>query len=112
MMAIKLRVLNQFGSPQPLNNPDEIEAHFPYETDGSLVKRFSFGAVKILNDSLGEISVELSPFEVQGLLIGEKQNFSVRIVNGSKIKEAVFQNALNVRTIDVDGQTRKVIERK
>lgn len=111
-MALKLKVLNQFGSPQPLNNPDEIEAHFPYELDGSLVKRFTYGAVKILNDSLGEISVELSPFEVQGLVVGDKQNFSVRIVNGSKIKEAIFQNALNVRTIDVDGQPRKVIERK
>lgn len=112
MMPIKLKILNQFGSAQVLANPDEIEVHLPYEVDGSIVKRLSFGAVKILDDSLGEISVELTHFEVQGLVDADKQNFSVRIIHGSKIKEAIFHNALNVRTIDVDGQTRKVIERR
>ena len=108
---MKLRVLNQFGASELLGSPDDIEVHLPYES-GSLVKRLSYGAVKILNDAKGEISVELSPFEVQGLIVGDNQNFSVRIVSGSKIREAIFPKALNVRTMDVDGQTRKVIIRK
>lgn len=109
---LKLRLINEFGAKEFLGSPDEIEVTFPYETDSALVKRMSFGAVKILNDAMGEISVELSPFEVQGLIVGDKQNFTVRIKKGSKIREAVFHKSLNVRTIDVDGQTRKVIVTK
>ncbi len=112
MEPIKLRLLNQFAASEPLNSPDEIECHFPYETNGSLVKRMTYGAVKVLNDSKGEISVELTPFEVQGLPLGDNQNFSVKVIVGSRFKEAVFTRALNVRTMSVDGEQRKFIVRK
>lgn len=109
MSPIKLRIINQFGASEFLGAPDEIEVHLPYESMGSLVKRLSNGAVKILDDSKGEISVELTPFEVQGLIIGDQQNFSVKIISGSKIREAIFPKSLNVRTIDIGGELRKVI---
>lgn len=111
-MELKLRVLNEFGMPLFLGKPDEIEVFFPYEVDGPLVKRMGFGAVEVLDDSRGEIKVTLSPFDVQGLTLGDAQSFIVKIINGSKVREAVFPKCLNVRTMMVEGQSRKVISTK
>jgi VCBS repeat-containing protein len=108
---LKLRILNRFGASEPLRAPDEIEVYFPYESSDALCKRMSFGHVKILNDSKGEFSVELSQFEVQGLLVGEKQNITVQIRNGATKRVAVFSKVLNVAIMDVDGTQRKVIKR-
>lgn len=108
-MEMKLRILNEFGMPLFLAKPDEIEVHFPYEHDGPLVKRMSYGAVEVLDDSKGEIKVTLTSFDVQGLPVGDAQTFVVKIVNGSKVREAMFPKTLNVRTMINDGQNRKVI---
>jgi hypothetical protein len=107
---LKLRVLNQFGVSQPLGNPDEIEVTFPYESD-SLVKRMSYGHVKILNDKKGEIEVSLSSFDVQGMTEGKNQNFSVKLILGDKFKTVMFERSLHVEKQMVDGEERKVITR-
>lgn len=111
MIPLKLRIKNQFGASEFLGGADDISVHFPYEPSSSLVKRMSYGAVKILNAEAGEISVQLSDFEVQGLPLGEKQNIAVRIHVGSKTKEAIFPKCLNVRTIHIGDESRKVIHR-
>jgi hypothetical protein len=108
-MELKLRILNEFGMPLFLAKPDDIEVYFPFENDGPLVKRMSYGTVEVLDDSKGEIKVKLSSFDVQGLPVGDGQSFSVKIINGSKVREAMFPKTLNVRTMIVDGQNRKVI---
>lgn len=110
-MELKLRILNQFGASEPLGAPDDISAHFPYTNADTLQKRMTWGAVKILNDVKGEISVELSQFDLEGMPLGDKQSFAIRIHHGSKYREAIFTRCLNVRTMNVDGQPRKVIER-
>ena len=106
---MKLRVLNQFGASEPLNSPDEIEVHFPYEVTDKLVKRMTYGHVKILNDYAGELEVNLTPFEIQGLPVCEKQNILVKLISGTKCREAVFSRCLNVRSIEIEGVQRKVI---
>jgi len=110
-MILKFRVLNQFGASEVLSSPEEIEVYFPYETTEALLKRFTLGDVNILNDAAGEVSVELSDFEVQGLSIGEKQNIEMKIHYPGKIKRAIFAKCLNVRTMDIDGTMRKVVFR-
>lgn len=108
MAPLKLRILNQFGASQPLNSPDEIEVVFPYETD-SLVKNMSYGHVKILNDQKGEIEVTLTPFDVQGMSVGNNQNFVVKISSNGKTKIAMFERSLHIKTEIVDGEERKVL---
>lgn len=111
MEPIKLRIINEFGSAEFLGGVDDIEVHVPY-SEGALVKRLRFGAVKIIDEFRGEISFSLSNFEVQGLIEGEDQNFIVRIVKGTKQRDAVFPKSLHVRTMDVNGEQRKVIVKK
>lgn len=112
MEPLKLRLLNKFGNPENLANPDDIEVHFPYDNTEALVKRMSNGHVRILNSEKGEIEVTLSPFEVQGLKTGRNQNFSILLITGSKIRHGVFSRALHVETQIVDGNERKVVVRK
>lgn len=125
MEQLKLRVLNQFGVPQPLNNPDEIEVTFPYESDAfikqedgadsveadCLVKRMSYGHVKILNDRKGEIEVSLSNFDVQGMKEGRNQNFTVKLILGDTVKNAIFERALHVEKQMIAEEERKVLTR-
>lgn len=111
MEPLKLRILNEFGNPEFLGAADDIEVHLPY-TSGSLVKRLRFGAVKILDEFRGEIEFTLTNFELQGLPVGDGQNFVVRIIKGTKQRDAVFPKALNVRTMEIDGEQRKVITTK
>lgn len=108
---IKFRVLNEFGGAEFLGSADDIEVHLPYE-NGSLVKRMRFGAVKITDEFRGEAEFTISNFEVQGLKVGDDQNFVVRIVKGTKQRDAIFHKALSVRTMDLEGQQRKVIVKK
>jgi hypothetical protein len=112
MGPLKLRLLNQYGLPARLASPDDVKVYFPYESSDALVKSMKSGHVKILNDERGEIEVELSQFEVNGMPIGIAQNFTVDILNGSKIRHGVFERAFNVRTMMVDGTPRKVIEKR
>jgi hypothetical protein len=111
MEPLKLRVLSQFLTPIPLGSPDEIEVVFPYGDD-TLLKRKSYGHVRILNDQKGEIEVLLSPFEVQGLNEGENQSFVVKLFAGSKIKTVMFERCLHVKTELREGEPRKVIFKK
>lgn len=105
MVTLKLRLMNPFGSPDQLKNPDDIEVVFPYENSEALVKRMSRGHVKLLNPNRGEIEVNISGFEVQGIPSGKNQNFIVRVSTEGKRKEFIFSRALHVETID----ERKVI---
>ncbi len=112
MGPLKLRLLNQYGLPARLASPDDIKVYFPYENADALVKSMKYGHVRILNDERGEIEVDVSQFEVDGMPIGIAQNFTVDIVNGSKIRHGVFERAINVRTMTIDGTPRKVIEKR
>jgi hypothetical protein len=108
-MELKLKILNRFGVSHVLGNPDDIEVHFPYENSDSLVKRKSYGSVEILDDKQGEILVKISDFEIQGMPVGEKLNFIVRLKSGTKIKEALFTRCFGVSTIEREGEIRKVM---
>jgi hypothetical protein len=111
MEPLKLKILNQFGAPQALKSPDDIEVVFPYEHD-SLVKKMSYGHVKVLNDAKGEIEVTLTPFDIQGMPTKENQDFVVKIKTGNKTKTAIFERSLNIRSEQVDGEERKVLYKK
>lgn len=111
MEPLKLKVLNQFGAAQPLRSPDEIEVVFPYEQD-SLIKKMSYGHVKILNDAKGELQVELTPFDIQGMKSLDNQDFVLKIKTGNKVKTVVFERSLNIRTEIIDGEERKVLYKK
>jgi hypothetical protein len=108
---LKLRVLSQFGSVSSLNSPEEIEVIFPFETD-TLTKRMSYGHVKVLNDQRGEIEVSLSSFDIQGMSVGDNQNFMVKIISNGKTKSVLFERSLHIKTELVDGENRKVLFKK
>lgn len=112
MESLKLRLLNKFGNPDSLETPVEIEVHFPYETSDALVKRMSNGHVKVLSNDRGELSVDLSDFEVQGLKTGPAQSFLIKVFTQGKIKTGTFTRCLNVETAVVEGVERKVLVRK
>jgi hypothetical protein len=111
MEALKLRVFNQFGSTEALKSPDDIEVTFPYGSD-SLVKKLSYGHVKIINDAKGEFEVTLTPFEVQGMNIGDSQNFVAKIRLDGKTKTVVFERSLHIKSEMIDGEERKVLYKK
>jgi len=111
MEALKLRVFNQFGNAESLKSPDEIEVTFPYGSD-SLVKKLSYGHIKVLNDSKGEFEVSLSPFEIQGMNVGDSQNFVAKIKSDGKTKTVLFERSLHIKSEFVDGEERKVLYKK
>lgn len=112
MEQLKLRLLNKFGSPDNLENPLEVEVYFPYDNADALIKRMSNGHVRILNSAKGEIEVDLSPFEIQGMKIGHDQSFSIKIYTTGKIKSGTFARTLHIESKTVDGSERKVMVRK
>jgi hypothetical protein len=109
-MKFKLRILNRFGSPEPLDSPDEIEVVFPGE-NAAVRKFMTRGAVEVLSSERGEIAVELSQMDIECMSVGRNQNFAVLVSAGVKTVEAIFTRTLHVDTILVDGTERKVIAR-
>lgn len=89
---MKLRILNQFGNLLPLESADSIKFQFPYENGHVLEKTNA----KVVTGRNYNCEIELDDFEIQGLAIGEKQNFLAEVKFGDEIHHVLFQKALNI----------------
>ncbi len=103
--TITCRVLNRFGIPENLAGAKEVTVEFPYGDADTLTKSMERGHVKIIEGRHGELEVNLTDFEVQGLPISEKNTFYVKIRLSDKIKTYAFTEMFHVKH---DGE-RKVI---
>ena len=112
MPKLKMMILNSLGLPDALGNPQEIEVQFPYENAETLTKRMSYGHVKVIDVSKGQIEVSLSQFEVDGMPVGDGQSFSVDIIEGDKKRTAKFERVLNINSVGKDDEKRRVIVKK
>lgn len=72
----------------------------------------SYGHIRVTNDSKGELEIDLNSFDVQGMSVGDNQNFAVKLTIGEKVKTAMFERSLHVKTELVDGEERKVLYKK
>jgi hypothetical protein len=93
---MKLKIVDAFGNGIPLKNPEEIVISYPYMRNQILEKSLSRGWVKILSDKDGEIEVNLSEFEIDGLNEGVNQSFSGKIIKGDTTLTVFFERGLNV----------------
>ena len=89
---MKLRVLNQFGNLLALEAADSIKFQFSYE-NGHVLEKTNAKAVTGKNYNC---ELDLDDFEIQGLPVGEKQNFLAEIVFGDDVHHVLFQKALNI----------------
>jgi hypothetical protein len=98
MKTLKLKLFDRWGGEMAIS-PDEVHVLFPYSGDRTLTKSLSRGAIRILDNTKGEIEVDLDDFEVQGLNAGERQSFVAVIHHGSKKTRVNFPGGLTVDTI-------------
>lgn len=99
---MKLRVLNEFGSPLNLQGCDGIKVRLPYE-NGEVLEKSN---AEILDYEKGHFKIELSDFEIQGLKSGTGQSFFGELRFGSDIYKVEFRKGLNV----VQKDNRKALE--
>jgi len=100
-VTLKVRVFNKYGVPQNLAGLEKSIFFFNYE-DGRVLEKKS---VKIKRPDRGELLVELTDFEVQGLPLGLGQNFMADLTINQKKHNVLFYKALNI----VSENGRKVI---
>lgn len=96
---MKLKILDQLGNEENLSPVNEIVVHLPSE-DGMMQKRMSTKGVRILSKVRGEVELVLTKFEINGLRVGEHQNFTLELVSKSGVKKVVFEGALTVTEKD------------
>ena len=85
------------GSPYTLNDPDEIVVKFRNSDNTLLEKLLTVpGEVTIVNDTLGQILVNLQEADTTDLRIGERQDFSVDITKGSVTRKVIFSRGITV----------------
>lgn len=89
---MKLRIVNQFGSPLSLQGADSIKVQFEYENGHVLEK----SNITIVDAAEGKIALDLEDFEIQGLKVGEKQNFMAEVRFGEDVHHVLFEKGLNV----------------
>lgn len=89
---MKLRIVNQFGNPMCLQGADSIKVQFQYENGHTLEK----SNVRIIDANEGKIALDLEDFEIQGLKVGEKQNFMAEVRFGDDVHHVLFEKGLNV----------------
>lgn len=93
---MKLQIKNEFGSPLVLQGVKKIAVKFEYENGETLEKT----NCKILDAAEGKIQIDLDDFEIQGLRVGEKQNFFASVHIGDEILKVMFRGGLNVYMSD------------
>ena len=99
---MKLQIKNEYGSPLVLQGVKKISVRFQYE-NGETLEKTNF---RILDAAEGKIEIDLDDFEIQGLKVGEKQNFIALVHIGDEILKVMFRGGLNVYLSD---QGRKKI---
>lgn len=92
---LKLRIADPDGAPRPLNTPDEIKARFQ-NADGSVLEKDLSDGITILNDARGEIQVALVEADTDALMVGERLDFVVELVNGAVTRKVIFKRALTI----------------
>jgi len=93
---MKLRIVNEFGTPLSLKGATLIKVQFEYENGHTLEKTNP----KILDAAEGKIQVDLDEFEIQGLKVGDAQNFLAEVQIDDDIYHVLFAKSLNVRIKD------------
>jgi hypothetical protein len=89
---MKLRIINEFGNPFNLQAVDSIKVQFQYENGHTLEKN----SYRIIDETEGKIELDLEDFEIQGLKVGEKQNFMAEVAIGDDVYHVLFEKGLNV----------------
>lgn len=98
---IKCRVLNEYGVPLNIAGIEKAVFYFDYE-DGRVLEKKSY---KVQKPDKGQMTVDLTEFEVQGLPLGVGQNFTAELTLNQKLHKVLFYSALHV----VSENGRKVI---
>jgi hypothetical protein len=89
---MKLKIINEFGTPLNLQGVDRITVQFPHENGRALEKNNA----KVINGADGKIEVELTDFEIQGLKVGLGQNILGEVVIGDMTLHVLWRKGLNV----------------
>ena len=92
MITKKCRILSEFKTPLPLHNAQAIKFIFPYEDGRNLEKMM----VKVLDLDKGLVEFSLSDFELQGLKVGQGQNFKAEIIFPTHKEVVIFAKSLNI----------------
>lgn len=92
MITKKCKILSKFKTALPLQNATGIKLIFPYEDGRQLEK----SVVTIKDAENGIIEFSLTDFEVQGLKVGEKQNFMCEVYFPSHKEVVLFAKSLNI----------------
>lgn len=100
MTIKKLKCLSEFKTALPLFMAEKIIAILPYENGNNLEK----SSIKVLDAENGIIELTLSDFELQGLKVGPKQSFKVKVqMNGGDEFTLLFAGGL---TVEVQGERK------
>lgn len=92
-MKKRFKILSKFKTPLPLHNVDSIKLVFPHQDGGQMEKN----VVSIINADEGTIEVDLTDFEIQGLMVGEKLNVLAELTIGAEILTVLFSKAITVK---------------
>jgi hypothetical protein len=92
MILKKCKILSKFKTPLPLHNATGIKLIFPYADGRELEK----SVVSILDADQGLIQFSLTDFEMQGLNVGEKQNFTAEVYFPTHKEVVLFAKSLNI----------------
>lgn len=102
MRKLTVQIINEFRTPEPLTDVTKCVFKFPYDA-GILEKQLG----KVVDPVNGLIEIELNDFEIQGLKIGEGQNFKCELHQKNEIMEVIFFKALNVK---LNGERKEIYE--
>lgn len=92
-MTKRLQILSEFKTPLPLMQAIGIKVLLPYESGSVLEKN----AVDIVDAERGMIDVTITEFEMQGLKVGDGQNFRCEITMPDHKLVVLFSKGLNVK---------------
>lgn len=89
---LSLKINNEYGFALNLNGIESVKLFLPRDGGGELEK----SNYKVLDAAKGEIEVELSDFDVQGLNVGLDQTMKALVKVDGVTYSVVFLKTLNV----------------
>ena len=102
-MKKRLKILSEFKTALPLMLVERIKFLLPYE-DGRVLEKHS---VDIVDEESGIIELTLTDFELQGLMVGKRQNFKAKVyMKSGEMLTVLFSGGLNVES---DGERKRWI---
>lgn len=92
MVTKKCKILSKFKTPLPLHSALGIKFIFPYDDGRELEKSIA----KIIDAENGIVEFSLTDFELQGMKVGEMQNFKAEVQFAAHKEVVLFAKSLNI----------------